>query len=123
MAGATVILRQWDVWWLDQTGARLASTPPQPGDPSAKNRMFVIISPNPHLRFGDPVCIPVGSRGVSKLFHLSLSQGEGGVLKECFLWCNEIYTLKPKYFLQKMGSVAHREDDIKLGVKRFLELF
>lgn len=114
-------IQQWDVWWLDQPGARAASAPPQPGDPSAKNRMCVVISPNAHL--GDPVCVPIGSRAASKLFHIPLAKGEGGVVKDCFIWCNEIYTLKPVYLLQKMGSVSHREAEIKRAVKRFLEIF
>lgn len=115
--------QQWDVWWIDQPGARASANPPQPGDPSFKNRMYVIASPSAHLRAGDPVCLPIGSRGVSKLFHLELKKGEGGVLKDCFVWCNEIYTLKPPFFFQKMGSVVHRSDEIKLAMKRFLEIF
>jgi mRNA-degrading endonuclease toxin of MazEF toxin-antitoxin module len=114
---------QWDVWWIDQPSSRTGGQPPQLGDPSFKNRMFIIVSPSAHLRSGDPVCLPIGSKGASKLFHLSLKAGEGGVLKDCYVWCNEIYTIKPQFFLQRMGSISHLESEIKLALKKFLDIF
>ena len=114
---------QWDVWWIDQPNSRTTSTPPQPGDPSFKNRLFVIISPQAHLVAGDPVCLPIGSRSASALFHVPLKTGEGGVLKDCYVWTNEIYTLKPIFFMKKMGSVQTRSDEIKMAIKSFLEIF
>ena len=116
---------QWDVWYFDQVKSRMKSDPQQPKDPSGKTRMYVIVSPQAHVSTGGwPVCVPIGTLSHSSLFDAEIKAGEGGVKHDCFVWCNEIYTLNPGYFRQKMGSLPeHCRTDIQDGIQDFLELY
>ena len=86
--------------------------------------MYVIISPDAHLQTGGwPVCLPIGTNQRSTLLDTELQKGEGGVQKTCYVWGNEIFTLNPTYFRQKMGSLpSHARIDIQDGLREFFQL-
>lgn len=119
-----VVLKKWDIWWIDQPGSREKSNPVQPGEPSQKNRLFVVISPDAHLESGsNPVCIPVGSKQLNRFLHVFLKKSSAGVLKDCYIWCDEIYTIDRNYFMKKIGSVPTEErNQINFALKDFLEI-
>lgn len=115
----------WEVWYVDQEASRRKSDPQQPKDPSGKTRMYVIICPQTHLDSGGwPVCVPVGTKCRSRMFDAEIKGGEGGVKHDCFAWCNEIFTLDPRFFRNCIGLLpGHCTTDIKDGVRDFLELY
>ncbi len=117
--------KTWEVWYVDQVASRHKSDPQQPKDPSGKTRMYVIICPKAHLDSGGwPVCIPIGTNCRSKMFDTEIKGGEGGVTHDSFAWCNEIFTLDPRFFRNRIGVLpAHCITDIKDGIRDFLELF
>ena len=117
-------VRQWDIWWLDQPSARKDSFPPQPGDPSVKNRLMAVVCRDTYLAAGGrPVCVPIGSVQADPLIHIPLNAKESGVLKDCYLWCNEIYTIERRFFVKKIGRLAEpRSVAIQVALRSFLDL-
>jgi hypothetical protein len=119
-------MEKWDVWSLDQQSSRVESEPGQPLDPTKPRRRFLILSDNAHLRNAKAgtkiLCSPLGGHSQSSLFDLPVKTGEAGCTKDCHVWLSEIYTLKFEYFKQLHGSLKHREDEIKLKLKKLLAL-
>ena len=116
--------KTWEVWHVDQDASRRNSDPQQPKDPSGKTRMYVIVCPQAHLDSdGWPVCVPIGSKCRSHLLDAEIKAGEGGVHHTSYAWCNELFTIDPRFFIRKIGSLPnHCITDIKDGIRDFLEL-
>jgi mRNA-degrading endonuclease toxin of MazEF toxin-antitoxin module len=85
--------------------------------------MYLIVCPQAHLDTkGWPVCVPIGTKSHSSLFHAELKAGEGGVAHDSFAWCNEIFTLDPGHFRTKMGEApAHVQVDVKDALRDFFD--
>lgn len=117
--------RQWEVWLLDQPNSKLNSMPPQPLDPSGKHRPYLVICPQAHIDSnGDPVLMPLGSKSSSSWAHVQLKKGDGGVEKDCFVWCNQIVTVNERYLVnsKKIQIPEERRLHVQAALRDFFDL-
>jgi len=111
-------VQKWDVLWVKQKEARQEMYPPQPGDPTKPYRLYVVISPDAHLVQGGKItCLPVGGQSHNPFLDVPLRAGEGGVTKDCFIWCNEVFSVGQKFFDELVGSIP---DSARLRVNHAL---
>ena len=116
-------MQQWDVWELDQLAAREISNPKQPLDKKREARRYVILSVSKNIQTtGVVVCSPIGEHPYIFAYNPLISKGEAGSSKECCLWCHEIYTFSVNLFSKKIGSISHRQEELKVLYKLYLRL-
>ncbi|MES2615200.1 MAG: type II toxin-antitoxin system PemK/MazF family toxin [Bdellovibrionota bacterium] len=116
-------MRQWDIYCVNQPESRHSTQPKQPGDPSDKNRYYIIISNDYHLAYGgNPTVIPIGTRCINRVMHLKVPKAkESGLHHDSYAWCNEIYTVPKKFLIKKIGLVpAENIENIKNALQAYL---
>jgi len=116
-------MKQWDIYCVPQAEVRASTNPKQPGDPSDKNRYYIIISNDCHLAYGgNPTVVPIESKRINRLMHVAIPKTKtSGLHHDSFVWCNEIYTVPKKYLVQKVGVVPSEIlESIKISIKSYL---
>ena len=119
-------LRKWQVHRCDQKIARDGSDPAQTTDPIKTNRFYVVISPDAHLAGGGKVtCVPLGEKSWSGMLEVPLREGEGGATKDCFIWCNHIFTIPHGSFDETPIGIVPLplRSQIEAAIKDYLDLY
>lgn len=117
--------KKWEIWWVNQTLAREATSPyHQPGDPSEKDRMYLIIA-DP-LGSNKVTCCPLQDIGKGAgITEVELPKNYRGNItsKPCKIICNEIYTFPMSYFYQRRGVLDQKKQtDVQTALINFLDL-
>jgi len=111
------------VWELDQQAARELTDPKQPLDSKRKGRRYVVLSIAKNIQnTGVVVCSPIGEHPVIFAYNPQIAKGEAASTKDCCLWCHEIYTFSVKLFGKKVGSLSHRQEELKALYRLYLRL-
>ena len=117
--------KKWEIWWVDQVLARAATSPyHQPGDPSDKDRMYLVVA-DP-LDSNRITCCPLQDVGSGiGITEVELPENYRGRVtsKSCKIICNEIYTFPKDYFYKRMGFLDRKkQEDVQTALINFLEL-
>ena len=119
-------LQKWNIHRCDQQGARASTQPAQPSDPIKPYRFFLIISPDSHLEGGGKAtCLPLGEKSWTPLLDVPLKSGEAGTTKDCYIWCNHIFTIPQANFtLEPLGVLPHNlRSDVEDALRDYLGLY
>lgn len=117
------IIQKWEIWWVDQAGARFNTDPPQPLDPKKPKRMYLVIA-DPKAR-NAVTCCPIQDKGTTVyLTEVELIVGyDKFVTKDCKIVCHQIFTLERKHFINREGVIKSAErDKVNIAIVSYLGL-
>ena len=125
MLQKTASPKKWEIWWVDQVLAREATSPHhQPGDPSDKDRMYLVVADPAGSK--NITCCPLQDIGSGVgITDVQLPENYRGRVtsKPCKIICSEIFTFGSEYFYKKMGFLdPAKQADVQTALINYLEL-